>query len=94
VASASGLATVQGFSPQLFVDQGGSKGGWDPYTYKRRNKRRDKINDVRQFMADVLGANLTTRLTLSSSRSKRPSRPRVRRWLWHRPASTQKPVWR
>ena len=40
------------------VDEGGSKGGWDPYAYKRRNKRRDKIEDVRQFMADILGRDL------------------------------------
>jgi hypothetical protein len=40
------------------VDEGGSKGGWDPYAYKRRNKRRDKIDDVRQFMADILGRDL------------------------------------
>jgi hypothetical protein len=40
------------------VDEGGSKGGFDPYAYKRRNKRRDKIEDVRQFMADILGRDL------------------------------------
>lgn len=40
------------------VDEGGSKGGFDPYAYKRRNKRRDKIDDVRQFMADILGRDL------------------------------------
>ena len=49
----SGLAaTLQG------PDEARSKGGWDPYTYKRRNKRRDKIDDVRQFMADILGRDL------------------------------------
>ena len=46
------------FAPTVIAPQadlGGSKGGFDPYVYKRRNKRRDKIDDVRQFMADILG---------------------------------------
>ena len=38
------------------VDQARSKGGWDPYHYKRRNKRRTKREDVREFLSDVLEA--------------------------------------
>jgi hypothetical protein len=53
----SSTGTLSG-TPTPPVDEGGSKGGWDPYAYKRRNKRRDKIEDVRQFMADILGRDL------------------------------------
>jgi hypothetical protein len=54
--TAGGTSTVVGRSEP--VDEGGSKGGWDPYAYKRRNKRRDKLEDVRAFMSDVLGKDM------------------------------------
>lgn len=52
------LFRVSGTGAGLLVpsqDEARSRGGFDPYAYKRRNKRRDKLEDVRQFMADVLG---------------------------------------
>ena len=39
-------------------DEARSKGGFDPYAYKRRNKRRDKAQDLREFLATVMGQDL------------------------------------
>lgn len=39
-------------------DEARSKGGFDPYAYKRRNKRRDKVQDLREFLATVMGQDL------------------------------------
>jgi hypothetical protein len=33
-------------------------GGWDPYAYKARKRRRTRLEDVRAFMADVMGRDL------------------------------------
>jgi hypothetical protein len=40
------------------VDIQGGKGGWDPYYYKKRNKRRDKERDVVRFIEEVEQAPL------------------------------------
>jgi len=40
------------------ADEGRGKGGWDPYYYKKRNKRRDKRQDVERFIAEVAEAPL------------------------------------
>jgi hypothetical protein len=58
LASTLGLLTLSAagtLSGTPVPEPSRGKGGWDPYVYKRRNKRRDKLEDVRQFMADVLG---------------------------------------
>lgn len=43
---------------QATTDTARSKGGYDPYYYKRRNKRRSKLEDVREFVSEVLSAPL------------------------------------
>lgn len=48
----TGAASVTG---QGVVQTSGSRGGFDPYYYKRRNKRRSKDEDIQQFLAEVLG---------------------------------------
>ena len=42
----------------VVVDEARSKGGWDPHYFKRRNKRRSKLEDVREFVSEVLSAPL------------------------------------
>lgn len=37
------------------VEETRGKGGFDPYYYKRRNKRRHKAEDVQEFVSEVLG---------------------------------------
>jgi hypothetical protein len=54
--------TLQGFAAPLTVgglDDIRSKGGFDPYVYKRRNKRRAKAQDVQAFVAEVAQADLS-----------------------------------
>ena len=45
-------------TPSVVVEETRSKGGFDPYYYKRRNKRRSKLEDVREFVSEVLSAPL------------------------------------
>ena len=40
------------------VEETRGKGGWDPYYYKKRNKRRDKERDVVRFIEEVEQAPL------------------------------------
>jgi len=56
-----GLLTLsaQGVLPGAVPADEGSKGGWDPYAYKRRNKRRAKAQDVQAFVAEVAQADLS-----------------------------------
>lgn len=56
-----GLLTLsaQGVLPGAVPADEGSKGGWDPYAYKRRNKRRAKVQDVQAFVAEVAQADLS-----------------------------------
>ena len=56
-----GLLTLsaQGVLPGAVPADEGSKGGWDPYAYKRRNKRRAKAQDVHAFVAEVAQADLS-----------------------------------
>lgn len=42
-------------SQSAAAEQVGSSIGWDPYRYKRRNKRRTKDEDVQQFLSEILG---------------------------------------
>ena len=55
VGSSDGSSTAQAFS-QDNASRG--KGGFDPYYYKRRNKRRHKLEDVREFLTETLSAPL------------------------------------
>jgi len=56
-----GLLTLsaQGVLPGAVPADEGSKGGWDPYTYRRRNKRRAKVQDVQAFVAEVAQADMS-----------------------------------
>lgn len=56
-----GLLTLsaEGVLPRAVPADEGSKGGWDPYAYKRRNKRRAKAQDVQAFVAEVAQADLS-----------------------------------
>jgi hypothetical protein len=54
-ANAFQIGDVPGVAPPA-VDEHRSKGGWDPYYYKRRNKRRKTPEEVREFLSDVLEA--------------------------------------
>ena len=56
-----GLLTLsaEGVLPGAVPADEGSKGGWDPYAYKRRNKRRAKAQDVQAFVAEVAQADLS-----------------------------------
>jgi len=45
-------------STPVVIEEARSKGGFDPYYYKRRNKRRHKLEDVREFLAETLSAPL------------------------------------
>jgi len=47
-----GSATIGG----VIVEEARSKGGFDPYYYKRRNKRRVDADDVQEFVAEVLAS--------------------------------------
>jgi len=40
------------------VEETRGKGGWDPYYYKKRNKRRDKERDVVRFIEELEQAPL------------------------------------
>jgi hypothetical protein len=40
----------------VVVEDERSRGGFDPYFYKRRNKRRSKAEDVQEFVSEVLSA--------------------------------------
>ncbi len=55
--SASLTATLVGVQAQA-EDTGGSVIGWDPYYYKKRNKRRDQRRDVVKFVEEVAEAPL------------------------------------
>jgi hypothetical protein len=46
------IALVPGVAPAAAAEEVRSKGGWDPYYYKRRNKRRDSEEDVHEFLAE------------------------------------------
>ena len=50
--SATLTATLVGIEPAA-EDISGNKGGWDPYYYKKRNKRRDQRRDVVKFIEEV-----------------------------------------
>lgn len=56
--SGSITATLVGVEP-VAADIGGNKGGWDPYYYKKRNKRRDQRRDVVKFIEEVATPDLT-----------------------------------
>lgn len=56
VGSADGVATVLGISQA--VDTARSKGGFDPYYYKRRNKRRKDASDVNEFLLEVSATDI------------------------------------
>lgn len=40
------------------VAESGNKGGWNPYVYKKRNKRRDQRRDVVRFIEEVAQPDL------------------------------------
>ena len=40
------------------VEQSRGKGGWDPYAYKARGKRRKKREDVEDFLREVFGREI------------------------------------
>ncbi len=54
--SGSLTATLVGVEVQAEDTRG--KGGWDPYYYKKRNKRRDQRRDVVRFVEEVAEAPL------------------------------------
>jgi hypothetical protein len=56
-----GLLTLsaQGVLPQAVPVDEGSKGGWNPYAYKRRNKRRASTQDVQDFVAELARVDLS-----------------------------------
>ena len=56
--SGSITATLVGVE-QAAEDISGNKGGWDPYFYKKRNKRRDQRRDVVKFIEEVATPDLT-----------------------------------
>lgn len=47
------IGDVPGVAP-VVQDESRGRGGFDPYYYKRRNKRRSKPEDVREFVSEVL----------------------------------------
>lgn len=53
------IGNASGSIPPVVEDTGG-KGGWDPYYYKKRNKRRDKKRDVVQFIEEVAAPGLVS----------------------------------
>ena len=55
-ASLSGSGSLTGFLVGVEApaeDETRGKGGWDPYFYKKRNKRRDQRRDVVKFIEEV-----------------------------------------
>ena len=52
------IGSVPGGIPPDVGDTGGSVIGWNPYYYKKRNKRRDKERDVVRFIEEVEQAPL------------------------------------
>jgi len=57
-ASLSGSGSLSGLISQTAQATGGSVIGWDPYYYKKRNKRRDQRRDVVKFVEEVAEAPL------------------------------------
>lgn len=53
------IGNASGSIPPVVEDTGG-RGGWDPYYYKKRNKRRDKKRDVVQFIEEVAAPELVS----------------------------------
>jgi hypothetical protein len=58
-ASLSGSGSLAGLISQTAQATGGSVIGWDPYYYKKRNKRRDQRRDVVKFIEEVAQPDLT-----------------------------------
>lgn len=51
--SGSGDITALLVGVQVQAEDTGGRGGWDPYYYKKRNKRRDKKKDVEAFVREI-----------------------------------------
>jgi hypothetical protein len=47
------IGNVPGSITPVVVDEARSKGGWDPYYYKRRVKSRPKREEVERFLAET-----------------------------------------
>jgi len=56
--SGSGDITALLVGVQVQAEDTGGRGGWDPYYYKKRNKRRDQRRDVVKFVEEVAEAPL------------------------------------
>lgn len=57
--SGSGSITATLVGVEVPAEDTGGKGGFDPYYYKRRNKRRSKRKDVEQFIKELAQPDLT-----------------------------------
>lgn len=60
-ASLSGSGNLSGLlvGVEDTAEETRGKGGWDPYFYKKRNKRRDQRRDVVKFIEEVAQPDLT-----------------------------------
>ena len=57
--SGSGSLTATLVGVEAAAEDTRGKGGWDPYFYKKRNKRRDQRRDVVRFIEEVATPELT-----------------------------------
>jgi len=57
--SGSGSLTATLVGVEVAAEDTRGKGGWDPYYYKKRNKRRDQRRDVVKFIEEVATPELT-----------------------------------
>lgn len=63
------IGDVPGVAP-VIQDESRGKGGWDPYYYKRRNKRRSKPKDVQEFLSEVLGHDAPEQVAAQAEAAK------------------------